>query len=69
MPAFIKSSWVIAGGSEAVGGWGRTAWRRQILSDAHVFAPRGRGVPRLMMDGPRAPGEALKAERWPLVRL
>lgn len=45
MPAFIKSSWVIAGGSEAVGGWGRTALWRQILSDAHVFAPGGVAFP------------------------
>lgn len=65
----MKSSWVVAGGSEAVGGCGRTAWRRRSFQTPPVFAPGGCGVPRLMVDGPRAPVEAPKAARWPLVRL
>lgn len=69
MPAFINSSWGIAGGAESVGGWGRTARRRQALTGSHAFALRARVFPRWMMNEPRAPVEASKAAQWPLLRL
>lgn len=44
MPAFINSSWGIAGGTESVGGWGRTARRRQALTGSHALALRAPSI-------------------------
>lgn len=63
MPAFINSCWGRAGGSESVGGWDRTAQRRQVLTGSHILARRACGFPKLMMNEPRAPVEASKAAR------